>query len=307
MSSIDLHELQGDLDVTRNVGVGAALKVRGSATIGHDLTVEGWLDAKNIRGANKGLFADTIALNQACPRPAEGWFAGVAATAEELRQLGVVIQQGIAYFRMYIGSAGRWVPTDKLYQVFMYYRQETPQFQITDRGVFRKGESYYFMAVNTATNVCEVSDVWYMGCRYRCNCNLTEQTPGWGSTDWIMVEGNPVFTVDFAETETLYDPDNFAATLTIVARLYNQDITAAIQPADVAWTRYSEDAAGVERVYDDTIWTQAHGGSGLSITLTAADCGFNGYMPRTLRFTATVTLRDGAGEAAATESASFEL
>lgn len=185
--------------------------------------------------------------------------------------------------------------------------QGLPICQIVDRGIYDPQQTYYFRAQNPDTKVWEISDVWYMGCRYRCCYNEPSDAPSWGSTHWAMIEGNPDFTVDFAETETLYDPDNFAATLTIVARLYNQDITAAIQPADVAWTRYSEDAAGVERVYDDTIWTQAHGGSGLSITLTAADCGFNGYMPRTLRFTATVTLRDGAGEAAATESASFEL
>ena len=45
---------------------------------------------------------------------------------------------------------------------------------------------------------------------------------------------------------------------------------------------------------------------GKSLDLTAADCDFNGYIPRTLRFTATVTLRDGMGEAAASAAAVFE-
>lgn len=55
-----------------------------------------------------------------------------------------------------------------------------------------------------------------------------------------MIEGNPAFTIDFLEDETIYDFDNFRAPLTVVATLYGQDITSDILDSDVAWTRYTE-------------------------------------------------------------------
>ena len=121
-----------------------------------------------------------------------------------------------------------------------------------------------------------------------------------------MIEGNPGFSVDFRDTDYIFDPDRFNVTLSIVATLYNQDVTADILDADVQWTRYSEDADGNERVNSDQAWTLKHAGAGKSIDLTVEDCDFDGYIPKTLRFTATVTLRDGMGEAAGTAKAVFE-
>lgn len=57
-----------------------------------------------------------------------------------------------------------------------------------------------------------------------------------------MIEGNPDFAVDFQEPESILDPDKIDLTLTIVATLYNMNITDDILDADVMWTRYSEDA-----------------------------------------------------------------
>ena len=121
-----------------------------------------------------------------------------------------------------------------------------------------------------------------------------------------MVEGNPDFTVDFAETENIYDPDNFNATLSIVAKLYNIDVTGDILDSDVSWTRYSQDADGVERTASDSAWALKRANSGKSIVLTIVDCDTNGYMPKKIRFTATVTLRDGTGNAASVQSVSYE-
>lgn len=183
--------------------------------------------------------------------------------------------------------------------------QGNPKAEITDRGEWDAAAEYYCNALNTVTGVYETSDVWYKGCRWRCAKTGTKTAPAWNVTDWAMVEGNPAFSVDFAETETLFDPDRFATTLTVVATLYNQDVTADILDADVQWTRYSEDADGNERTASDTAWALKRAGAGKSIALTAADCDFNGYVPKTLRFTATVTLRDGQGEEAATDSVSY--
>lgn len=184
--------------------------------------------------------------------------------------------------------------------------QGRPISEVVDRGPWSATGDYYCEALNPNTGKYEISDVWYNGCKYRCAKTGTTTAPAWNNTDWAMVEGNPEFTVDFADTDYIFDPDSFALTLTIIAKLYNMDITDDILDADVQWTRYSEDANGVERVASDNAWALKHAGAGKFIDLTAADCDFNGYIPKTLKFTATVTLRDGIGNEAGTESAVFQ-
>lgn len=185
--------------------------------------------------------------------------------------------------------------------------QGKPIVTYVDRGQWYAAANYYCEAKNPTTGVWETSDVWYMGCKWRCCKNLTKTEPRWNNTDWAMVEGNPDFTVEFADTDYLFDPDRFAVTLTIIAKLHNIDVTADILDADVIWTRYSEDADGNERVASDNAWALKRAGAGKSINLTADDVDFNGYVPKVLRYTATVTLRDGMGEEAATEQATFEF
>lgn len=181
-----------------------------------------------------------------------------------------------------------------------------PISEVIDRGPWAAGAAYYCEALNPETGIYEISDVWYMGCKWRCAKTGTTTAPAWNNTDWAMVEGNPQFTVEFADTDYIFDPDRFNLTLTIIARLYNMDITDDILAADVEWTRYSEDANGVPRTASDNAWALKRAGAGKSISLTIEDCDLNGYMPRTLKFIATVTLRDGMGNEAGTESAIFQ-
>ena len=181
-----------------------------------------------------------------------------------------------------------------------------PISEVIDRGLWAAGATYYCEALNPETGIYEISDVWYMGCKWRCAKTGTNTAPAWNNTDWAMVEGNPQFTVEFADTDYIFDPDRFSLTLTIIARLYNMDITDDILPADVEWTRYSEDANGVPRTASDNAWALKRAGAGKSLSLTIEDCDLNGYMPRTLKFIATVTLRDGMGNEAGTESAIFQ-
>ena len=184
--------------------------------------------------------------------------------------------------------------------------QGKPIAEIVDRGPYDRNTKYFCNDINPDTRIYEISDVWYMGCRYRCAKTGTTTAPAWNNTDWAMVEGNPAFTVDFADTDVIFDPDTFDLTLTIIAKLYNQDVTADILENDIAWSRYSEDDKGTERTASDTAWTLRRGNAGKAIHLTTADCDFNGYIPRKLKFIATVTLRDGMGEPAGTENAIFE-
>lgn len=184
--------------------------------------------------------------------------------------------------------------------------QGKPIAEVVDRGQWAAGTAYYAGDLNEETGVYEISDVWYSGCKWRCAKTGTTTAPAWNNTGWAMVEGNPEFSVDFEDTDYIFDPDRFALTLKIVAKLYNMDVTADILDNDVVWTRYSEDADGNERVASDQAWALKRAGAGKQIALTIADCDFNGYVPKTIKFIATVTLRDGMGREAGTESAIFQ-
>lgn len=184
--------------------------------------------------------------------------------------------------------------------------QGKPIAEVVDRGQWAAGTAYYAGDLNEETGVYEISDVWYSGCKWRCAKTGTTTAPAWNNTDWAMVEGNPEFSVDFEDTDYIFDPDRFALTLKIVAKLYNMDVTADILDNDVVWTRYSEDADGNERVASDQAWALKRAGAGKQIALTIADCDFNGYVPKTIKFIATVILRDGMGREAGTESAIFQ-
>lgn len=119
MSSIPTKQIDGDVAVGRNATTGGDANIQGSARVGHDLVVEGWLEAKNIKSANKGLFATLEALRAAYPHVHEGWFAGVPATDKEISDLGLSVEEGKALYRLYIGCGGEWVctPFNKLYEI----------------------------------------------------------------------------------------------------------------------------------------------------------------------------------------------
>ena len=223
--------------------------------------------------------------------------ATFGSTPEFLKEMGLPLVDG----QDYVYARGLIVQ-----DIIRIDYQGKPIVTYVDRGEWNAAANYYSEAVNPGTGQYETSDVWYNGCKYRCMKNLTKTAPAWNNTDWVMIEGNPAFTVDFADTDYLFDPDRFNVTLTIIAKLYNNDVTAGILDADVTWTRYSEDANGVERVASDNAWAIKRAGAGKSMQLTAADCDFNGYVPRVLRFTATVVLRDGMGNEAAADKVSFE-
>lgn len=185
--------------------------------------------------------------------------------------------------------------------------QGKPVVTYVDRGNFDKTAQYYCASLNDKTGKYETSDVWYTGCKWRCQKTGTHTEPRWNSTDWAMIEGNPAFSVDFREAEAIYDFDNFLAPLTIVATLYGQDITDDILDTDVAWTRYTENSQGVQRVTSDTVWAEKRGGAGKSIVLTQDDLSLDSDgVPKKISFTATVILRDGMGYEADRQSVSLD-
>lgn len=80
MSKTPTKQIDGDVAVGRNVAAGGNANIQGHMRVGHDLKVEGWLDAKNIKGPCKGLFSTSAALTTAYPRPRPGWWALVGST-----------------------------------------------------------------------------------------------------------------------------------------------------------------------------------------------------------------------------------
>lgn len=175
-----------------------------------------------------------------------------------------------------------------------------PMVTIVDTGQWVSGKMYYFETINPDTGIIETHDAWHYGCKWRCMKTGTTQEPRWNSTDWAMVEGNPEFTVEFEPVNTVFRVTNIDMTLQIVARIYNRDVTADILDEDVIWSRYSEDSEGNVRLLSDNVWAHNHAGAGKSVHITTADIDWDGgALPKKIRFTATVTLRDGEEATAA--------
>lgn len=112
MSSIKTTQIDGDVSVGRNVAIGGKADIAGSAHIGHNLKVDGWLEAPNIKGANKGIFLTVQELREAYPVPHDGWMAGVGASTP---------------FTAYVGKGGDWVPTGGTIEVTVDMTEEIEQ------------------------------------------------------------------------------------------------------------------------------------------------------------------------------------
>lgn len=218
---------------------------------------------------------------------------------EFVKSLNLPIVKG----RDYLYAAG--IITQDIIQIDYHGK---PIVDYIDRGQWSGKADYFCSALNPDTGKFETSDVWYTGCKWRCQKTGTHTAPRWNNTDWAMIEGNPAFTIDFLEDETIYDFDNFQAPLTVVATLYGQDITSDILDSDVAWTRYTENKAGEQRVTSDNIWALEVGSkAGKAIVLTRSDLSIDSEgVPAKISFTATVTLRDGLGDEVAQDSITLE-
>ena len=80
-TGIKTTSIAGDVAVGRNVSAGGTMYVAGSTTVGHNMTVKGWLEAANIKGAIKGIFSTLEELKSAYPVPETGWAAGVGTAS----------------------------------------------------------------------------------------------------------------------------------------------------------------------------------------------------------------------------------
>ena len=79
-NNIENHSVGGSVAVGRDITVGGRSTIRGNATFDRDVYISGWLNARKIRGAGKGLYETVDKLNSAYPNPENGWFALVGNT-----------------------------------------------------------------------------------------------------------------------------------------------------------------------------------------------------------------------------------
>lgn len=93
-SPIPLRKIDGDVDVGRNVAIGGDAIVQGKSHYKGDVRIDGWLDAENIKGPNKGLFTTLESLKRAYPHPKDGWWAIVSKTLPG---------------PIYVGDKGQWI------------------------------------------------------------------------------------------------------------------------------------------------------------------------------------------------------
>ena len=94
--SYESKQIDGDVSVGRNAAIGGDATVQGRTHLKGNVKVDGWLEARNIKGVQKGLFTTLDKLKAAYPLPHDGWWALV----------GVSLPAPI-----YVGDGGEWVAT----------------------------------------------------------------------------------------------------------------------------------------------------------------------------------------------------
>lgn len=93
MSQVKGTEIAGDVAVERHIVAGGDAIVRGNARVSKNLRVEGWLEARNIKGSDKGMYESLSALEAHYPDPEDGWWALVGKTFPA---------------RVYAAQGGKW-------------------------------------------------------------------------------------------------------------------------------------------------------------------------------------------------------
>lgn len=173
--------------------------------------------------------------------------------------------------------------------------QGNPIYTTRDRGVWSlavaQGDNPYRNGDRT------IDTVYYLGCKWQCLEDKTTKPPTYSSTAWAFVEGNPYFTLEMLSSKlwnfrlndlmaTNADGSwKVFTTLSVVGRLYNQDVTDSM--TNVVWTRDSGDPTA------DNKWALSHANCGLSVDLTYEDLGGAAFKVGTVVFRCEAQIKDG--------------
>lgn len=173
--------------------------------------------------------------------------------------------------------------------------QGNPIYTTRDRGVWSlavaQGDNPYRNGDRT------IDTVYYLGCKWQCLEDKTTKPPTYSSTAWAFVEGNPYFTLEMLSSKlwnfrlndlmaTNADGSwKVFTTLSVVGRLYNQDVTDSM--VNVVWTRDSGDPTA------DNKWALYHANCRLSVDLTYEDLGGSAFKVGTVVFRCEAQIKDG--------------
>ena len=173
--------------------------------------------------------------------------------------------------------------------------QGNPIYTTRDRGVWSlavaQGDNPYRNGDRT------IDTVYYLGCKWQCLEDKTTKPPTYSSTAWAFVEGNPYFTLEMLSSKlwnfrlndlmaTNADGSwKVFTTLSVVGRLYNQDVTDSM--TNVVWTRDSGDPTA------DNKWALSHANCGLSVDLTYEDLGGAAFKIGSVTFRCDAEIKDG--------------
>lgn len=173
--------------------------------------------------------------------------------------------------------------------------QGNPIYTTRDRGVWSlavaQGDNPYRNGDRT------IDTVYYLGCKWQCLEDKTTKPPTYSSTAWAFVEGNPYFTLEMLSSKlwnfrlndlmatNTDDSWKVFTTLSVVGRLYNQDVTDSM--VNVVWTRDSGDPTA------DNKWALSHANCGLSVDLTYEDLGGSAFKVGTVVFRCEAQIKDG--------------
>ena len=173
--------------------------------------------------------------------------------------------------------------------------QGNPIYTTRDRGVWSlsvaQGDNPYRNGDRT------IDTVYYLGCKWQCLEDKTTKPPTYSSTAWAFVEGNPYFTLEMLSSKywsfrlndlmaTNADGSwKVFTTLSVVGRLYNQDVTDSM--TNVVWTRETNNPTA------DNKWNLSHANSGLSVDLTYEDLGGTAFQVGTVVFRCEAQIKDG--------------
>lgn len=173
--------------------------------------------------------------------------------------------------------------------------QGNPIYTTRDRGVWSldvaKSDNPYRNGDRT------IDTVYYLGCKWKCLEDKTTKPPIYSSTAWAFVEGNPYFTLEMQSSKlwnfrlndlmaTNADGSwKVFTTLSVVGRLYNQDVTDSM--VNVVWTRDSGNPTA------DNKWALSHANCGLSVDLTYEDLGGAAFSIGSVTFRCDAEIKDG--------------
>lgn len=173
--------------------------------------------------------------------------------------------------------------------------QGNPIYTTRDRGVWSLSVAQSDKPYRNGEGT--IDTVYYLGCKWKCLEDKTTKPPIYSSTAWAFVEGNPYFTLEMQSSKlwnfrlndlmaTNADGSwKVFTTLSVVGRLYNQDVTDSM--FNVVWTRDSGNPTA------DNKWALSHANCGLSVDLTYEDLGGAAFKIGSVTFRCDAEIKDG--------------